>query len=213
VLTKQNDPSVAGISGVEWDAVEISSQFMEYWVNYDRETLYSFAKHYETKEPLPEKAYKSMQDSMHFRSGSVMTGSVYLSKIDLRLHEKFEKGEDVFEIDKALAKEILVTPPLPGDRFLCSFNHIFSGGYSAGYYSYLWSQVLAADAFSAFQDGGLKNSTNLKVTGQRFASTFFALGGGRAPAKVFKDFRGRSQSTTAMLRYNGLKPHSAEFLF
>jgi len=213
VLTRQNDTSVAGISGVEWDAVEISSMFMEYWLQYDKQTLDSVAKHYKTGEPLPEADYKALQDSKNWRAGSTLLGAVYQSKIDMRLHEKYEKGEDVFKIDHTLGAEVLVRPPLKEDRFLCSFSHIFAGGYSAGYYSYLWSQVLSADVFSAFEEAGFRNPGQLKETGRRFSRTFFALGGGRAPAKVFRDFRGRKQSTDAMLRYSGLmmKPKPAGF--
>lgn len=213
VLTRQNDTSVSGINGVEWDAVEISSMFMEYWLQYDKQTLDSVAKHYKTGEPLPDQYYKALQESKNWRAGTTLLGAVYQSKIDMRLHETYEKGEDVFAIDRDLATKVLVRPPLKEDRFLCSFSHIFAGGYSAGYYSYLWSQVLSADVFSAFEEAGLENPGQLKETGRRFTRTFFALGGGRAPSKVFKDFRGRKQSTDAMLRYSGLRPKTTGFFF
>jgi oligopeptidase A len=205
VLTTQDDSAVSGINGIEWDAVEIASQFMEYWVTDDRETLYSFAKHYETGEPLPENAYTNMMAAKYFRAGSGILGQIYLGTIDLRLHEQYEKGEDVFAIDRGVAAAILPEPPLEGDRFLCAFQHIFSGGYASGYYSYQWSKVLSADAFSAFEeDGGLLNATRVAAVGRRFAGTVLALGGGRAPAQVFQDFRGRRPTAQALLRYSGL---------
>mmetsp|Transcript_33972 Transcript_33972/g.62011 ORF Transcript_33972/g.62011 Transcript_33972/m.62011 type:complete len:737 (+) Transcript_33972:41-2251(+) len=211
VLTVQDETAVAGLNGVEWDAVEIASQFMEYWVTDDRATLYSFAKHYKTHSPLPEATYKSVKASMNFRAASTILGQVYLGSIDLRLHERFQEGEDVFAINEALARSILPEPPLHEDRFLCSFQHIFSGGYAAGYYSYQWSKVLSADAFSAFAEGGgLSDEKNIKATGRRFAGTVLALGGGRPPAAVFQDFRGRQPSIAALLRYNGLRAASAE---
>eukprot|EP00929_Paragymnodinium_shiwhaense_P001600 TRINITY_DN101841_c0_g1_i1.p1 TRINITY_DN101841_c0_g1~~TRINITY_DN101841_c0_g1_i1.p1 ORF type:complete len:767 (-),score=207.31 TRINITY_DN101841_c0_g1_i1:107-2341(-) len=218
LLTRQGDAAVSGLNGVEWDAVEIASQFMEYWVTEDEKTLFSFAKHYKTQDPLPRALYSKLRQSMNFRSGSATLGAVYMSLVDLRLHEQFKKGEDIFAINAQVAKERLLEPLLPEDRFLCAFSHIFAGGYAAGYYSYQWSKVLSADAFSAFEEAhGLANETHLKATGERFASTFLAEGGGRPPSLVFQDFRGRKPSTAALLKYSGLGPAAlsadAAFLF
>lgn len=204
VLTVQNEAPVSGLNGIEWDAVEIASQFMEYWVELDRTTLYSFAKHYQTKEPLPDETYASLRKAMHFRAGTMMTGQVFMGTVDLRLHEKYQKGEDANAIAKQIAKEVLVVQPLPEARLLCSFSHIFAGGYAAGYYSYQWSKVLSADAFSAFDEAGLDNAKKQTELGRKFAATYLGLGGGRDPAKVFVDFRGRSPTSSALLRYSGL---------
>lgn len=211
VLTHQNESSVSGINGIEWDAVEIASQFLEYWVELDRRTVYSFAKHYSTGEALPEATYQQLEKAHTFRAGSSLMGQVYLGKVDLRLHEKFELGEDPIEIGKSVAAEVLVVKPLPESRPLCSFSHIFAGGYAAGYYSYQWSKVLSADAFSAFEEGGggLGDDVHTREVGRRFASTLLALGGGRDPGKVFKDFRGRAPTPAALLRYSGLAPVGA----
>merc|ERR1719263_2150462 len=177
-MTQQGDAAVSGLNGVEWDAVEIASQFMEYWVTEDRSTLFSFAKHYKTQEALPDDLYSKLKDSMNFRAGSAQLGAVYLSLIDLRLHEQFTEGEDVYAINREVAKEVLLEPPLAEDRFLCAFSHIFAGGYAAGYYSYQWSKVLSADAFSAFEEqGGLSDAKHTQATGEKFAKTFLALGG------------------------------------
>lgn len=204
VLTVQTEAPVSGINGVEWDAVEVASQFMEYWVNFDKHTFYSFAKHYKTGEPMSEATYGRLRKAANFQAGTGIISQVYLGSVDMRLHEQYKEGEDVNAIEKRIAKEILVNDPLPEARNLCSFSHIFSGGYSAGYYSYQWSKVLSADAFSAFDDAGLDNEGKQKELGLKYASTILALGGGRPPAKVFADFRGRAPKVDALLKYSGL---------
>jgi oligopeptidase A len=205
VLTQQDEAAVSGINGIEWDAVEIASQFMEFWVDFDRKTMYSFAKHWQTGEPLPEETYQRLRKSHNFRAGTAMTSQVYMSKLDLRVHEKYVDGEDPNALEKAIAKEVLVVQPLPEARPLCAFQHIFAGGYAAGYYSYKWSEVLSADAFDAFDAGGaLEDDTRARSIGNKFAATLLGLGGSRAPALVFKDFVGRAPSTEALLKYSGV---------
>mmetsp|Transcript_45691 Transcript_45691/g.132327 ORF Transcript_45691/g.132327 Transcript_45691/m.132327 type:complete len:764 (+) Transcript_45691:76-2367(+) len=214
VLTVQNETAVSGINGVEWDAVEIASQFMEYWVDFDRRTFYSFARHHETSEPLPESTYRKLQNAHSFRAGAMLLGQVYLGKVDLQLHEQRRTDGDPNEIEKAVAKAVLVTPTLPEARPLCSFSHVFAGGYAAGYYSYQWSKVLSADAFGAFPSGARNNASRggaeqelaERRLGRRFAATLLALGGGRAPADTFASFRGRAASADALLRLSGLGP-------
>eukprot|EP00878_Enallax_costatus_P002366 GHUV01002542.1.p1 GENE.GHUV01002542.1~~GHUV01002542.1.p1 ORF type:complete len:832 (+),score=220.74 GHUV01002542.1:594-3089(+) len=205
MLTTVNEGLVAGIRGVEWDAVELPSQFMENWC-YDRPTLYSFAKHYQTGEPLPEDMFKRLKEAKTFRSGTMMLRQVHFSTIDLELHSRFTpgSGESVFDRDAQVAKKTQVMQPFPEDRFLCSFSHIFAGGYSAGYYSYKWAEVLSADAFGAFEEAGLDNDDAVVTTGRRFRDTVLALGGSKAPEKVFEMFRGRQPSTEPLLRHNGL---------
>jgi len=206
VLTLQNESAVSGLNGIEWDAVEVASQFMEYWPEEDKRTLYSIAQHYSTGQPLPEETYEQLQKAQGFRAGSALTGQIYLGIVDLRLHESYTKGEDPNAIQKAVAKDILAVQPLPEARPLCTFSHIFAGGYASGYYSYQWSKVLSADAFSAFDEGsGLNDEGRVRKVGLRFASTLLAMGGGRSPAKVFADFRGRAPSASALLRYSGLE--------
>lgn len=205
VLTVQDEPAVSGINGVEWDAVEIASQFMEFWVDFDRKTMYSFAKHWKTGKALPEEIYQRLHKAHNFRAGTVLTSQVYLGKVDLRLHEQYVDGEDPNAIEKAIAKDMFVAPPLPEARPLCTFSHIFAGGYAAGYYSYKWSEVLSADAFATFEAGGaLESDARARAIGRKFAATVLGLGGGRSPGLVFRDFVGRAPSTDALLRYNGL---------
>ncbi|KAG9129770.1 hypothetical protein Leryth_015466 [Lithospermum erythrorhizon] len=203
MLTKQDEGMVAGIRGIEWDAVELPSQFMENWC-YHRDTLMSIAKHYETGECLPEDIYKKLLAARTFRAGSLslrqlpckscMIGSIRsltvmmisllkFATVDLQLHSNYIPGgsESIYDVDRRVSQRTQILPPLPEDRFLCSFSHIFAGGYAAGYYSYkvnfatnerygtfnphrvvspfnsVWAEVLSADAFSAFEDAGLND--------------------------------------------------------
>ncbi|XP_039123031.1 probable cytosolic oligopeptidase A [Dioscorea cayenensis subsp. rotundata] len=205
MLTKQDEGLVAGIRGVEWDAVELPSQFMENWC-YHRDTLMGIAKHYETEEPLPEEVYLRLLAARTFRAGSLSLRQLRFGCLDLELHTKYTPGgpESIYDIDQRVGRQTQVIPPLPEDRFLCSFSHIFAGGYAAGYYSYKWAEVLSADAFSAFEDAGLENDKAVKETGHRFRETILALGGGKSPLEVFIEFRGREPSPEALLRHNGL---------
>lgn len=210
MLTRQDEGLIAGIRGVEWDAVELPSQFMENWC-YHRATLLGIAKHYETGETLSEEMYQKLLAARTFRAASLTLRQIHFASVDLELHSKYVPGskETIFDVDRRVAQQTQVIQPLPEDRFLCSFQHIFAGGYSAGYYSYKWAEVLSADAFSAFEDVGLDNEQAVKETGSRFRETVLALGGGRPPLKVFVDFRGREPSTEALLRHNGLLKVSA----
>lgn len=141
----------------------------------------------------------------------MMLRQLHFACTDLELHARFTPGgeETVFDREKKVAERTTVMPPLPEDRFLCGFSHIFAGGYSAGYYSYKWAEVLSADAFGAFEEVGLDDEEAVAATGRRFRDTVLALGGGRAPADVFKDFRGRDPSTEALLRHSNLLPATA----
>ncbi|PPR92808.1 hypothetical protein GOBAR_AA27863 [Gossypium barbadense] len=205
MLTKQDEGLVAGIRGVEWDAVELPSQFMENWC-YHRDTLMSIAKHYQTGESLPEEVYLKLLAARTFRAGSLSLRQIRFASLDLELHTKYipDGPESVYDVDQRVSRKTQVIPPLPEDRFLCGFNHIFAGGYAAGYYSYKWAEVLSADAFSAFEDAGLEDNKAVKETGHKFRETVLALGGGKAPLQVFVEFRGREPSPEALLRHNGL---------
>ncbi|KAG2309931.1 hypothetical protein Bca52824_021488 [Brassica carinata] len=210
MLTKEDEGLVAGIRNIEWDAVELPSQFMENWC-YHRDTLMSIAKHYQTGETLPEDVYKKLLAARTFRAGSLSLRQLKFATVDLELHTKYVPGgtESIYDVDQRVSIKTQVIPPLPEDRFLCSFSHIFAGGYAAGYYSYKWAEVLSADAFSAFEDAGLDDIKAVKETGQRFRNTILALGGGKAPLHVFVAFRGREPSPEPLLRHNGLLAASA----
>lgn len=205
MLTKVDYAGAAGINNVEWDAVELPSQFMENWC-YDRPTLFGMAKHYETGESLPEHYYQKLLAARHYMSGSTMLRQLHFSCVDLELHHRYVPGgeETPADLRSRIAETTTVIPPLPEDAFLCAFGHIFAGGYAAGYYSYKWAEVLSADAFGAFEEVGLEDEEAIASTGQRYRDTVLALGGSLHPMEVFKAFRGREPSTEALLRHSGL---------
>ncbi|NJP19293.1 MAG: M3 family metallopeptidase [Hydrococcus sp. CRU_1_1] len=205
MLTKVDYAGAAGINNVEWDAVELPSQFMENWC-YDRATLFGMAKHYETGEPLPEHYYQKLLAAKNYMSGSAMLRQLHFSLVDIELHHRYQAGtgETPNQVRDRIAKTTTVLAPLPEDSFLCSFGHIFAGGYAAGYYSYKWAEVLSADAFAAFEEAGLDNEDAVASTGQRFRDTVLGLGGSLHPMEVFKAFRGREPKTEPLLRHSGL---------
>ncbi len=205
MLTKVDYPQAAGINNVEWDAVELPSQFMENWC-INRSTLFDIAKHWETGAPLPEEEFNKLKASRTFNSGLSTLRQVHFALTDLKLHSDWDSSIDKTpdELRREIAKQTTVIPPIQEDQFLCSFSHIFAGGYSAGYYSYKWSEVLSADAFSAFEEEGLNNEAKIKATGRRFRETVLSLGGSMSPTKVFKLFRGRAAKTDALIRHSGL---------
>lgn len=205
MLTTVDYSGAAGINNVEWDAVELPSQFMENWC-YDRPTLMSMAKHYQTGETLPEHYYQKLLLAKNYMSGSAMLRQLHLSLVDLELHHRYQPNgsETPKQVRQRLAATTTIIPPLPEDAFLCSFGHIFAGGYAAGYYSYKWAEVLSADAFAAFEEVGLDNEEAVKAIGRRFRDTVLAMGGSSHPMNVFKAFRGREPSTEPLLRHSGL---------
>ena len=206
MLTQVDYPGAAGINNVEWDAVELPSQFMENWC-YDRSTLFKMARHYETGAPLPEDDYQKLLATRNFMTGNAILRQVNFGWLDIELHSRYQPDgeESIWDVRDRLAKKTTVLPPLAEDSFLCSFGHIFAGGYAAGYYSYFWAEVLSADAFAAFEEVGIDNETAVQETGQRFRDTVLALGGSRHPMDVFQAFRGREPSTDALLQHRGLK--------
>ncbi|NJO44072.1 MAG: M3 family metallopeptidase [Cyanobacteria bacterium RU_5_0] len=205
MLTNVDYSRASGIRNVEWDAVELPSQFMENWC-YHRSTLLSLGKHYQTGELLPEHYYQKLLAARTYMSGSTMLRQIHFSWVDLELHHRYPSGSNETPEDarRRIAEKTTVLPPLPEDSFLCAFGHIFSGGYAAGYYSYKWAEVLSADAFAAFEEAGLENEEAIAQVGHRFRETILALGGSKHPMDVFKAFRGREPDTTALLRHNGL---------
>ncbi|MEM1278889.1 MAG: M3 family metallopeptidase [Cyanobacteria bacterium P01_H01_bin.152] len=205
MLTIVDDAGAAGINNVEWDAVELPSQFMENWC-YHRETLFKLARHYETGEPLPEDLYQKILAARNFMTGSAILRQVNFGWLDIELHHRYQPGGDetIWDVRDRLAQKTTIMQPLPEDAFLCAFGHIFAGGYAAGYYSYFWAEVLSADAFAAFEEAGLQDDTAITETGRRFRNTVLALGGSQHPMAVFKSFRGREPSTQALLRHRGL---------
>jgi len=205
MLTQVDYAKAAGTRNVEWDAVELPSQFMENWC-YDRATLLSLGKHYQTGELLPGAYYQKLWAARTFMSGSATLRQIHFSWVDLELHHRYRpgQGETAADVRQRIAKNTTVMPPLPEDAFLCAFGHIFAGGYAAGYYSYKWAEVLSADAFAAFEEAGLEDEVAIAQVGQRYRDTVLAAGGSKHPMEVFKAFRGREPNTAALLRHNGL---------
>ncbi|MEE3328176.1 MAG: M3 family metallopeptidase [Myxococcota bacterium] len=205
MLTTVDESLASGIRNIEWDAVELPSQFMENWC-YQSETLRSISGHVETGDSIPDALADKLRAARTYRAGSDMLRQIYFARTDLELHEKPVQPDagDAFAIQRRVARETTVIPPLEEDRFLCSFGHIFAGGYAAGYYSYKWAEVLAADAFGAFEEVGLDNESEVSRLGERFRSTVLALGGSRSPGEVFEAFRGRAPRAEALLRQSGL---------
>ena len=161
---------------------------------------------------MPEDMFEKLKEQKTFNAGMMTCRQLLFGQVDMELHSSYDAekgergdGESIFDVHRRVASKY--TPfnmPLPEDRFLCSFQHIFAGGYAAGYYSYKWAEVMSADAFSAFEDVGLDNEEEVKKVGMRFRDTVLSLGGGEDPMTVFKNFRGREPSPEALLRHNGL---------
>ncbi len=200
LLTQIDCPSVAGISGVPWDAVELPSQLMENWC-WEREALDLFARHYQTGEPLPEDLLEKMQAAKNFQAGLFMLRQLEFALFDFRLHVEYEpQHTDIQALLDSVRKDIAVLKPPAFNRFQHSFQHVFAGGYAAGYYSYKWAEVLSADVFSKFEEHGIFD----RDTGQAFLQTVLEQGGSREPMDLFVEFRGRSPKIDALLRHSGL---------
>jgi len=211
MLTRVDCGLVSGLQHIEWDAIELPSQFMENWC-YDRETLRGVSSHIESGEVLPDALFEKIAAARTFRAASDMLRQLYFALTDLELHHRYQPAvsgaagtETAFDVQRQVAERTTVLPPLPEDRFLCSFGHIFGGGYAAGYYSYKWAEVLSADAFAAFTEAGLGDAAARRQVGERFRDTVLACGGSRAPADVYRSFRGRDATPEALLRQSGLR--------
>ncbi|MDA0282230.1 MAG: M3 family metallopeptidase [Planctomycetota bacterium] len=210
MLTTINEADAAGISGVEWDAVELPSQFMENWC-YHRPTVASISGHYATGESLPDELFEKLKASRTFRAGSTMLRQLTFGMTDMLLHGGFKAPQDgdnsaetAFDVQRQVVEKTSILPMLEEDRMLCSFSHIFAGGYAAGYYSYKWAEVLSADAFSAFEDAGLDDEDAVAEVGRRFRNTILSLGGSQHPMDIYRAFRGREPDPAPLLRHSGL---------
>ncbi|KAJ9594975.1 hypothetical protein L9F63_013697, partial [Diploptera punctata] len=201
LLTRTSYMEVSGLSNIEWDAVEACSNFMVYWL-YDLNTIEMISGHFETGEYLPRKTLEKLCETRKHMSGFDLCRELYLASFDLEIYSIKDFWLDIV---KKLWAEHLAFPLDPRDSHPCSFTAIMCEEWSAAYYSHLWSQVMAADMFSAFVEAGLDNRDELCTVGKRFRSTFLALGGGCHPGEVFRRFRGRDPSPKALLYTLGLK--------
>lgn len=202
LLTRVDHLRISGINGVEWDAVELPSQFHENF-GWDREVLSWLSGHWQTGETLPESMFRRMEQARNFQSAMHMTRQLELSLIDLRLHYEYDgdRGIDPEAVIDDVRRRVRVTPVAPFDRFANGFAHIFGGDYAAGYYSYLWAEVLSADAFSAFEEAGVLDGE----TGRRFRDNILERGGSRPAGELFRAFRGREPRIDAFLRHRGVE--------
>ena len=202
LLTKIDIADVSGINGVPWDAVELPSQFNENFA-WQEEVLNFLSGHVKTGEPIPKEKIDSILAAKNFESAMSMLRQIEFALFDFRIHLEYDesKGGRVFEILNEVKKQVAVAPQFKDSRFPNNFTHIFSGGYSAGYYSYKWAEVLAADAFSKFEEDGIFN----KQTGRDFEELILACGGASDPMKNFEEFRGRKPSVDALLDQSGIK--------
>jgi oligopeptidase A len=207
LLTQVEDLGVAGINGVEWDAVELPSQFMENFC-WEWEVLGRMTRHADSGEPLPRALYEKMLAAKNFQSGLATLRQIEFALFDMRLHAEFDpaSGRAAQELLDEVRREVAVLVPPAWNRFPNSFSHIFAGGYAAGYYSYKWAEVLSADAYSAFEEMRASRGVLDPQTGARFRDEILAVGGSRPAAESFRAFRGREPSVDALLRHSGMIP-------
>ena len=207
LLTRIDDLGVSGISGVEWDAVELPSQFMENFC-WEWDIVQSMSAHVDTGEPLPRELFDRMLAARNFQSGMATLRQIEFSLFDMRLHAGFEPGtaRSVQDMLDEVRREVAVVVPPAWNRFQNSFSHIFAGGYAAGYYSYKWAEVLSADAYAAFEEAMAQPQPQAHVaeTGRRFLAEILSVGGSRPAIDSFRAFRGRDPQLDALLRHNGM---------
>ncbi|RTZ62484.1 MAG: oligopeptidase A [Aquificaceae bacterium] len=206
MLTQVDYLDVSGINGVEWDAVELPSQFMENWC-WQKETLDMFAAHYESGKKLPDDLFDKMQAARHFQSAMLMVRQLEFSLFDMKIHQDttIKSAQQIQQVLDAVRKKVAIIKANDFNRFQNSFSHIFAGGYAAGYYSYKWAEVLSADAFARFEEEGIFNAE----VSQDFLSEILTKGGSRPAMASFIAFRGRKPTVDALLRHAGLAEEAA----
>jgi oligopeptidase A len=202
LLTRVEELGVSGINGVEWDAVELPSQFMENYC-WDWDVLRRMSGHIDTGEALPRELFDKMLAARNFQSGMQTVRQIEFALFDILLHSEFNPREkrSVLDLLRSVREEVAVTFPPAWNRFPNSFSHIFAGGYAAGYYSYKWAEVLSADSYAAFEETG--NPFDPGV-GRRFLDEIISVGGARSALESFRAFRGRDPQVDALLRHSGM---------
>jgi len=201
MLTQIDYLGVSGINGVEWDAVELPSQFMENWC-WEKEVSALISGHYETGEKLPDELFEKMLKAKNFQAGMIMVRQLEFSLFDFKIHQQYnpDKGGQIYSTLNEIRTQVAVVQPPEFNRFAHGFSHIFAGGYAAGYYSYKWAEVLSSDAYSLFEEKGIFN----KETGKLFMQNILEKGGSEDAMKLFIDFRGREPEVDALLRHSGI---------
>lgn len=209
MFTEIEEGGASGMNLVEWDAVELASQFNEYWMEH-KGFLRDLTCHVQTGAPLDDATLERIIESRNFMVGGATLRQLFFGKLDMALHQRYglpggNDPETPFDIEQQLMKETIVIPTLPDETQLPAFSHLFSGGYAAGYYSYKWAEVLAADAFAAFREVGLDDDAAVANVAERFRDTVLGMGGSLPAADVYRLFRGRDASPDALLIHQGLK--------
>lgn len=191
MLTRVDEEDAAGINLVEWDAVEVASQFMENWCLDDR-----------TGISVPAELKAKVRAAKNFRAATACRRQLAFAKLDLTLH--CSTSTSGFDLAKNEVFAHFNLPLIAEDRFLCSFTHIFAGGYAAGYYGYKWAEVMSADCFGAFEEAGLSDDAAVRRIGAKYRETVLGLGGSKSALEVFREFRGRDPEIAALLRQQDL---------
>ncbi|MDP3702319.1 MAG: M3 family metallopeptidase [Hylemonella sp.] len=205
LLTQVNERDVSGISGVEWDAVELPSQFMENFC-WEWDVLKHMTAHVDTGEPLPRALFEKMIAAKNFQSGLQTLRQIEFSLFDMLLHTEHDPAHDFMPLLDLVRAEVAVLQPPAWSRTAHTFSHIFAGGYAAGYYSYKWAEVLSADAYAAFEETAGKGGLPNVQTGRKYREAILEAGGSRPAIESFKAFRGREPSLDALLRHQGMAP-------
>lgn len=204
MLTDISTAAVSGINGVPWDAVELPSQFLENWC-WQPEALAFISGHYETGETLPKEKLDQLLAAKNYQAALFILRQLEFGLFDFCLHSTYSgtSSKDMLDVLDEIKSTVSVLPSVSWARFPHSFSHIFAGGYAAGYYSYLWAEVLSADAFSKFEEEGIFDSE----TGRAFLTEILSKGGSEEPMILFKNFRGRKPNLNALLHHYGISPH------
>ncbi|CAH2924581.1 MAG: Oligopeptidase A (EC [uncultured Paraburkholderia sp.] len=212
MLTRVDELGVSGINGVEWDAVELPSQFMENFC-WEWDVLSDMTSHVETARPLPRELFDKMLAAKNFQSGLGTLRQIVFSMFDMQLHTGFDVAgtKNATQLASEINERFHVVPQAPFSRWPNTFSHIFAGGYAAGYYSYKWAEVLSADAYAAFEEAAQAASGSVldQTTGMRYRKEILEVGGSRPAMESFKAFRGREPNIDALLRHSGMAPTAA----
>ena len=203
MLTQVNERDVSGIGGVEWDAVELPSQFMENFC-WEWDVLRNMTAHVDTGEPLPRVLFDKMTAAKNFQSGMATLRQIEFALFDMLLHTDHDPAQDFMPLLAEVRSEVSVLPPPSFSRTAHTFSHIFAGGYAAGYYSYKWAEVLSADAYAAFEEPAHSDGLPSTETGRRYREAILEVGGSRPAMESFKAFRGREPNLDALLRHQGM---------
>ena len=202
MLTQVNERDVSGISGVEWDAVELPSQFMENFC-WEWDVLKHMTAHVDTGEPMPRGLFEKMLAAKNFQAGMQTLRQVEFSLFDMLLHTSYDPGSDIQKLLSDVRNEVAVVKAPAYSRSAHTFSHIFAGGYAAGYYSYKWAEVLSADAYAAFEEAQDQGVPQIEI-GRKYREAILEAGGSRPAMASFKAFRGREPTMDALLRHQGM---------